>query len=424
MKQFFPAVPLIFVLTFGCLSTVKAQYWTNFGQVLSQLDSNQRQNYTLSIQSLSGINPATAYNYGGALRNLNSALIGKNPIGSNFDGIVPPEAQRNQQLSELIGASGLFSNVDSSQLMVDFGRLNGIWETRNDTLYRLFDLNKNQLSSPPDLPKVNPMGSEWQKNLDSLKQDQNIGFQASSASGVDNIKGLFQQLFSRSLFSMMELNAGSQTSSINYYGKAQKWPVPTVGVRTVEQFDRRWEARWRFQTSWITQMFRSSSNGESGSGQKAGIQPLLLNGSFDMMFTPNVVPGPTGDAVRVIALLGIEVGTYVPSHKDPTVASNANNKGFTTGYGPVIGAGVATKFGNMTIYAMGTSAFGDVICSPGAAVSNYRYRSNRLEAGIRLANTITVRYENGLSINWARANNKSARFHQFTIGLPTAALLR
>jgi hypothetical protein len=100
-----------------------------------------------------------------------------------------------------------------------------------------------------------------------------------------------------------------------------------------------------------------------------------------------------------------------------------NNKGYTTGWGPVIGGGLSTTVGQTVIYALGTTSYGDVVDRAGDP-TKYRYRSSRMEAGVRYANAVTLRYEIGMSANWADDGNKSLRYQQLTIGLPLDTFFR
>ncbi|MEO6036892.1 MAG: hypothetical protein ABIQ93_00680, partial [Saprospiraceae bacterium] len=261
----------------------------------------------------------------------------------------------------------------------------------------------------------------WQPTVDSLTQNQATAFYFSPSQDPGKLQEAIKQLFNPQLFTLLELFGGRQTVKAAYYGTGFVARAPVIGLRSVEQFDRTWEARWRVQGSWLTKA-PGSVGTDPNPDPKGKFIPLLFHGNFDVMFIPQI--GTAGNnPLRLITLLGIEAGTYAPAHRDPTRPVTLENKGYTTGWGPTLGAGLSVKVGGTVIYALGTTAYGDVVCGPHFAVDiPYRYRSTRLEAGIIYNNLVTLRFESALSLNWANSGNKNARYQQLTVGLPTAAL--
>lgn len=403
------------------ITTLSAQDWGDFDVLLSQMDSAQRAQYLEHLGTVQNITNQSTYNFNGALDSLNGALNGPNPAPPSIATMLPPDTVVLGYLNQFISGSNI-GPQDSTSLLQEFDMINGVWITRMDSLYKAFDTYQNQFNSPPQLPNTYPNPKVWQTNINTLIANQDSAFQTTPAFEIGRFEELFDELFDPSLFKLIEIFAGVQKAQTSYYGLNESITAPVFGVRSVEQFNKSWEPRWRAQSSWLNNA-SGVINNETITQQSAGFSPFIINGSFEVMYNPTIVPGIDAP-VRLITLLGIEAGVYAPAHRNPAIQISINNKGFTTGWGPVVGTGVSSKVGDLTIYALGTVAFGDVICNPDAQVSDYRFRSNRLEAGIQYANAVTVRYENTISANWAKGGNKHVRFHQVTVGLPTTGLFR
>ena len=352
------------------------------------------------------------------LDSLNNHLSGPNPV-SGFDTLIPSTGLINDSLHYYLTGSG-FSTIDSSTILFQFDTLSSIWDIKQDSLLHIFDPNQNGFGNAPNLPTNGfPIGGQpWGLYLDSLKNAQSIGFNSNLAHGLGNFQSLFNTLFNPALFTMLEIYGGQQTSKVNYYGLTYATELPVIGIRSVEQFDRKIEPRWRVQGSWFPKNTTVQSDDKSYTFTKN--DPFMFNAGFDIMMNPQFQLG--GQAVRVLTLLGIDAAVYAPAHKDSSKPFTLANKGKTTGWGPIVGAGMSTTLGSTTIYALSTYSYGDVVCGRDAVQSDYKYRSFRSEAGIKLANRVTVRYEIGISNNWANNGDKAVRYQQFTVGLPTTAL--
>lgn len=411
----------VVLFSFPFTNTLSAQNFENFDALLSQMDSAQRAQYLLNLSTLQNTSNQSSFNFNGVLDSLNATLEGPNPIDPNLGGILPSDSIISGYMSTFVGATNLGA-TDSINLLNEFDPIQAFWANNSDSLSKVFDVYQNQLSPSP-LTNVYTTPKEYQFSLQTLIMQQDSTFQTAPALGQGGIKGIFDQLLDPAVFSSLEVFTGVQNAKTNYYGLFETITAPVIGVRSVEQFTKVWEPRWRVQSSWLNNTSNTVNN-ETITQQQKGFSPFIINGGFDVMYNPIVRNSPIGSPVRLLTLLGIEVGTYAPAHRNSAIAASLNNVGFTTGWGPVIGSGVATKMGNLTFYALGTIAFGDVICGPNGQLANYRYRSNRLEAGVQYGNLISVRYENSLSNNWANDGNKHVRYHQVTVGLPTKTLFR
>jgi hypothetical protein len=400
-------------------SSINAQTWLDFNNILNQLNITKQNEYLQNLQTLQNGNQGV-YDFSGILDSLNNAVNGANPA-TNIQGQLPVDSLVRDSLLNLLAVSG-FSSLDSLSIIGQFDSILAAWNTRQDSLFNIFDATQGQVNGNIGLP-VDYTGTYkvWQTNLDSLFNNQDLGFQNIMEGGLGNFEAVFKEIFDANSFTRIEFNAGNQFAKTNYYGQKEELNAPVIGMRTVEQFDRTWEPRWRVSMSWFNN--KGNTVNESVAQQNVDINPFIVNGSFDIMFNPTVI-NSGGNSLRFVTLLGMELGTYAPAHRNSAIPKSLENKGFTTGWGPVVGAGFSTRMGGNTVFALGSTAFGDVICNPGQEAVGYKYRSNRLESGVCFANMVTMRYEMAISTNWAKDGNKSVRFHQVTVGLPTTGLFK
>lgn len=377
-----------------------------------------RARYHTNLGVLQNTWKPSIYNFSGVLDSLSIAVNGQNPVNGLGD-LLPIWTPAQDSLNVIIGMSDLIP-VDSMAILLQFGTLTNTWDSLQNDLLGAFSTYGDQLNTPALPTHYTAPPSTWQPTVDSLTQNQASAFYFNPSQGPGNLQAAMKQLFNPQLFTLLEMFGGRQTTKITYYGTGYVVQVPVIGLRSVEQFNRTWEARWRVQGSWLNHQPNSGS--DPVTTQPSKFIPLLLQGNFDVMYIPQIGIVDS-KPLHLITLLGIEAGTYAPAHRDPNHPASQQNKGYTTGWGPELGAGLSIKVGNTTIYALGTTAFGDVVCSADFKSDiPYRYRSTHLEAGIIYANLLTLRFDQGLSVNWANAGNKNARYRQLTVGLPTTAL--
>jgi hypothetical protein len=393
----------------------QAQNWTDFGAILSQLDSAKRADYLRNLVSLQNAAKLGLFDFSPAMDSLNLAAgAGIDPT-TGLNTQLPSITLGRDTLEFLLNGANL-SSLDSLSILNEYDFLTGVWTTRSDSLYQVFE---NNSAAFDNANLINGTGypvtqQQYGATLDSSKVNLLNGFTNSQPNGVGNVSSSINQLFSPQNFTQLEIFGGRQSATAAYYRFAYEVNVPVIGVRSVEQFDRTWEPRWRAQGSWF--IAEPQFSGENSDPTLQKNTPFMFNGNFDMMYNPEISSG-----VRLITLMGVDMATYAPQHRNSAIPATLDNRGFTTGWGPVIGAGLATTIGGVTVYGLSTLSYGDVV-QPNAALTKYRYRSSRIEAGIRLANAATLRYEIGLSNNWANDGNKHVRYNQITVGLPTSGL--
>ena len=228
-------------------------------------------------------------------------------------------------------------------------------------------------------------------------------------------KGVARTLFQRDLLTDIEFNLGAQQAQIDYWGTDYDATALLAGIRTVEQFDRTWEASWDLSGSWAQIASRTAAD-EIAPTQKGGLRPLLFNGHFAVQYNPAIGRAGADGTLRLITSLGLESGIYAPRHFNKDIPWTEQNVGFTTGWGPRLGAGLAVRTGTLTLYALGTGAAGDIF------KRDYHYSSIGVEAGVRFRNLASLRLEINHS-KWGPDVKKQARRYDFALGLPLQALL-
>jgi hypothetical protein len=420
MKKLTLFATVILALFFN--SDLQSQNWGNFGPLLSQLDSANRVEYLNNLYQLDGNTGLNNQQFGSAMDSLNAASNGTNPA-SGVANLVPSGVR--DSLKRFLDVKN-FAILDSFTVIGQFDTLNQFWGNNSGNINSLFGTFENNLNGINQVPTTytSTNTTQWELGQDSLAYNQLVSTSVTAPNGVKNFKALFNTLFNPSYFTSLEMYAGMQNANVRYYTFLYDARTPVIGVRTSEQFNRTWEPRWRGQGSW----FATSKSIVSNEGVAATIQknaPFMFNGGFDMMFNPAILPLPgsiTGQ-LRLISILGIDASIYAPAHKASS-GIRANNKGFTVGWGPVIGGGMALKSGTTTIYGLSTITFGQVKSTGIDANANYDYNSARIEAGIRYQNNISLRFEQGFSNRWAAGTNKNVRYTQVTVGLPTTGLFR
>lgn len=403
----------IFLFSFG---SINAQSWGNFDEVISQLDSAKRAEYLQNLQQLDTASSGT-YNFNGVFLGLNVYLQGNyNPSPNNLNTLVPSDTLVRDSFLSTLNFSD-YTGLDSLSAITQVDSLTNVWSHYQDSLRNLYNTQNDALQPLSGLPnQTRGFLPQWSGNVDSLRNNQMQAFGEVPVDSTSALSDLFDSLFDPNSFPTIELLAGSLRSVTSYYDLEEVVSAPMIGLRSSFQMDRLWEPRWRVEASWFKN--NAVNTGESITQQNSGYNPFIFNGSFDVMYNPVLGLNVAGAPLRLITLLGIEGGTYAPSHKDYLPVRTANNKGFTTGWGPVVGAGFALKAGNASMFALGTTAYGDVITNPNAVLTGYKYRSTRLEAGVRYGTLISIYYQQVLSMNWATEANKYVRYHQVCVGLP------
>jgi hypothetical protein len=255
-----------------------------------------------------------------------------------------------------------------------------------------------------------------------------------ASQGGGDLGSVIDQLFSGFNFPLLEMAFGMQDGNFRYYSDNYTANARLFRIGSVLGFDKTvvpntcmgifglypMEASWHVEGSWVKGPVPSGLRGteNAGQGNPDKINPLLLNGDFNIIITPYFIQHPAPLAFRIFTSFGMEFGTYAPAHNDyPHVPALVTpNKGFTTGFGPQIGLGFAFTKGPLVMYSHNTFAHGSVYCGPDEIHPDYKYNNLRFEAGIRYGEVLNIRYTRG-SASWHPNQQRRAGYNQFTIGL-------
>lgn len=397
--------------------------WDLLSDLFGQLDDEGSQNL---IDNLNGLGDETNGNLNGA----NEAFDGL--FGILDEGM--PAGVLDQSFIDVWGAgAGLLSgglagsglDLNSQDTIWDaYQNIGGIFQSNQDSLNGAFGQYQDELSFDADNWNVVVIGG------DDLAEDNFAYLQNNFEMNVNpedpgNIGDIIGQLFSAELFPDLELAFGVQQADLSYWGMDYRADAKVIRVGSVPRFDQGTgfsqqfsipvEARWHMQASWMSKeniRMQGDQNLIAAVDDFDGFSPLMFRADFAMMATPIV--GTTGNLeFRFITSLGIEAGTYAPSHKAFAGGRTAGNQGFATGFGPQAGTGFSVKAGDLTMYSIATVAVGETLKS----ASPYKYNSRQIEAGIRYKDIINVRYSKGMSSWQPDANRQASVENQVTVGI-------
>ncbi len=405
---------VLFCCAFGVRMNAQITY-TNFGGLLQNFDSLQRVGYQNQLDSLQKLFTTDSLRLHSPLDSLSAAIAGQNPVQFSIaDSTIT--AARDSFLRSLTRND--LDSLNRDTLVGEYDRLAEVWKLNFDSLSGAFPNYQDTVSLFPQPPSnFFTQGANLDKGLDSVQLNLFNAGLANEPLDKRKLEKALHDLFNPALFTSIEMFGGTQQSDVTYYSTKYKVVNAYVaGIRTVEQFDRTWEPRWRGQISWTPGRVDVAPGdaGAAPSGHK--FNPFLLRGEFTTMYNRQIGTYGGNTSIRLLTGLGIEAEAYAPAHRDPSIAASMSNLGYTTGCGPQLLAGFSVKASPITAYTLGTMAFGEVI-----GASNYNYFSNRVEAGVKYDDKMTIRYEAGFG-NRARQNDKRAQYHQVTVGVSIRTL--
>jgi hypothetical protein len=319
--------------------------------------------------------------------------------------------------------------VDNDTLLGEFGRLDSLFNLNFDSLGGLFGAYQDSLHFDPGWTGIQVLG------LDTLLDQQFNVLQDTFGMVADttlpkspgDLAKIIGKLFDQVAFPDLELAFGVQSGNFKYWEDRYSSAASVVRVGSVPRFDREAaptcrgdaprfpvEARWHLEASWVKGRVPTTVVDPEyiPDNDEEKMNPLLFSGDFAMMLTPRI--GAWGNtSFRLITSLGMEFGTYAPSHKEYDMRYTAGNQGFATGYGPQAGVGFSMTTGSLTVYSINTITHGDVV----RCAMPYRFDSQKFEVGMRFGNIVNVRYSTGKT-SWQEFDNRLADVkHQFTIGI-------
>ncbi|MBI5916441.1 MAG: hypothetical protein HY842_13775 [Bacteroidetes bacterium] len=310
--------------------------------------------------------------------------------------------------------SGL-GGFDQDTLLGEFDWINDVFNNNFDSLGGLFGQYQDSLQFDPTVVGVGYFDDAIYRELFTLQDTFFLVSDTSPNFGLGDMASIFGKLFDPASFMNIELAFGVQKSSCGYYLRRYDANASVIRVGTVPKYNTFLEARWHLQGSWTNgDIWKGDDYGSDAlGGEEVKFTPLLFRGDFAIMLNPGLVTiGNT--SFRLLTSLGLEFGTYAPSHFEYQQPFTTENKGNTTGFGPQAGAGFAVGNDDVTVYSMGTMAYGHLAHSK---APSYRYNSLQFEAGVRFKDIINVRYSNGRQ-SWQPDDNRVANVkNQVTVGI-------
>lgn len=424
MRKFTILIWGIFAFSF---TQINAQESGLFGSLYGQMDSIERQSFLGNLDSLlsgdftddSGElilgNLGNGIIDSGVIDSLNSLRDGSNPI-SDLDALTSEWGAGRDTLSGFLAGNGIDS-TGQADLLGQFDITNSNWDMNTDSLGDIFDDYQDDLDPGSEVNIDGPPSP----GIGNIFNDLNNSLDTTATSGLGGFSSVINDLFNSSLFTDLEIAYGRKKADVGYYGTGYSTGMEStqvVRIGSVPSFDKLWESRWSASASWTPEEFLTGGGDPTSTPtNEGGFSPLVFDFEFASMYNPGFSFGNIAGA-RVITSLGMEMSTYAPAHIDPSLQRTANNVGYTTGFGPQVGTGFATRVGQVTSYAMGTFALGRV---NGAG---YDYQSMKFEAGTRFGDKINLRYSVGQQ-DWSLDANKRVNTRQqFTVGVLTSSLFK
>ncbi len=387
MKQIYSMVIAALCLALSA-GTAEAQ-WSDLAPVFEQLDSTERANFLENLDALQESWHYGSIELGSIVDSLANGLSVYDPTAPVDSMLMAWSANRNDLLA-MLDSSNL-DMPDSLALIMEYDRVNDIWNMNLDSLNAVLELYSDSTVFSPGLADEAVQRFEvfeglWTQSFNQLQESLKHGFNLTEPEGINELQEVVDTLFS-SMFDL-ELAYGQEFVDARYYGEAYSVVASAIRLGSVPQFDRPWEARWHVKGSFF---FADEEFAEETSSFIEGLNGLLCDGQFALMYNP-MITCTNGITFRLYSSLGMEVSTYVPAHVTPGLEETRDNVGNTTGYGPQMAAGMIVNVGSTTLYTFGTLAQGDVFNSP-----DYEFRARSVNAGLRIGNAVNILYSHGRS---------------------------
>ena len=409
-------VPCV-IVAFICLlsdNQLKAQ-WGFMTSLLSQTDSSSLQTFVSNQGTLNSsfeIDPTMGNVVWG---NLLDALGGSNPAGNLDQGYLNDLGAGFDLFSDKLPGLGL-APMDEDTLLGEAQNVLIIFNNNSDSLGNILNTQGDNLAFDSSNWSLVILGFDGMadQQFGVLQDSLAMSVEGANPVGIHNVSDLMDMLFNADIFPDLELAFGTQELGLNYWEMPYQEKTRSFRLGSVPRFRAKgikyhgayvqlpFEARWHVQASWTNRRTPTLA-GDVGNAGKREFTPVLLDGDFAMMAIP--VVGRWGNTLfRMITSVGMEFGTYAPSHQYYQPPFTLPNKGFATGFGPQMGAGFAMVTGDLVIYTYGTMAHGQVFRTE----QNYNFDSKYWNAGIRFGNIVNVRYRMG-DISWQTHGNRTAK---------------
>lgn len=417
---------LIGLLFFLAPNISTAQDFGLFHSILDQLNEDQRKDFfgkinEIDSNSISGLDNdlGDGLDQSGVVDSLAKLVSGDNPL-IDMDSLGFQWGEGRDYLSELIDSTNN-DTLDVSGLLGEYDFINGAWNENLDSLGGIFDDFNDEISVINDLDVDDPPSQDF----DTLYSYFNPDIDSTSPGGLGGVRfdNIVNRLFSRDMFTDLELAYGVRDADINFYSNPSMLlgKVQVVRIGSVPSFNSLWETRWHAAHSFTANT--TSTLGDGSVVTTDVYQPLTGDFDYAVMYNPGFSFGSL--TFRYISGLGIEAGLLAPSFADASSTRASSRRGNTFGYGPQVSTGFSLTQGDITTYAIAKATYGRVVCGP---MLDHDYSSIKFEAGVRFAKAINIRYSIGEQSWTAELPNTTGKRisygQQFTIGMIIDSLFK
>lgn len=350
-------------------------------RILDQLTDTQRTDFFDNLGNFDLDSLGVGLNGSGVVDSLNGTVLNGLPF-SGIDSLNFEWGAGRDSLVETIMALGNDSlNLDSILNLYD--DINTTWLSNLDSLSNQFGNYQDSLSSNNTVD--DPPAQSFDSLLVRLPSDADSLYTGSF--GGDRLQGIVDQLFNKNTFTYLELAYGKTSANLQFYDEVNDRleEIDIIRIASVPTFETIFESRWHGSASFYTS---KSTNPDTGVEEKTGFKPFIFNFDYAIMYNPGFTFG--GISFRYLTGLGFEASVLSPSFAATQPATMGYNRlGNTFGYGPQLSTGFSATEGNITTYALASTAIGSVVCFD---FLDHAYTSRKFEAGIRYADAINLRY--------------------------------
>ncbi|MCB0634141.1 MAG: hypothetical protein R2824_08035 [Saprospiraceae bacterium] len=396
----------------------RSQNWQSlFEPIFEQADSTTRDSFLLDLSVLSEDPEVDGIDWQDVYDGFFSINLSPNVFLQPIDSFNVEWSAGQDTLNNMLGNSDL-GPADSTEVVNEYDRLNGIWLNSLDTFNNALATYEGPVTFDSDAIEE---GSERYDKFTGLrKQSMHIlerswerALDGTEPKGIGDLMEVFNTTFS-SIFDL-ELAFGLENGTFNYYNEFYAASAKVIRVGSMPQMDQTWEAKWSAHATFFNV---EPNQVNETTNIPLGLNPLRYGGDFTFMFNPALGRMRTGGQFRLYTSLGIAIDSYVPPHRDPANPKTANNVGKTTGYGPEVGTGFIINTDAVTFYTYASKAYGGIAKCPG-----YEYNAEAIHAGLRFGDKLHLRYDLGKA-SWAPEDYKQTSYNRFTVGLKIDALYR
>lgn len=399
MKKFWLGLLAIFLLG----TPVVAQDFKAFGPLFGVLTPEEKSRF---VSELFGIVAGTQYGTAEQLRifaDLRRELPVANPT-AGLDSLLGAWRQGRGDLEALLRGNAAFDEAAITAILGGYDRANAGWIEQFGVLQQGLAPYRDSLSLPPTV-----LNAAEQTFRNSVEQQEDALEQANQAfldalgstdtSNPANFAGVANNLLSN--FGTLEIGAGMQRLYAVYYQEApDDLNALLVRFGSTPNYQSLWGAEWDAWTSFAIKSSTGPATETAGTSTES-YQGLLAGGTVSFQYRPTL-PFANG-MMRLIAGAGAAADVYIPTRYNQQNPATFNNRGFTTGFGPLVRLGFAVTANAITYYSYVNASRGYVLRH-----ESYPFNSLQAVAGAKWK-ALHFRLLQGQS-SWAPNDHRRAQY--------------